>query len=187
VVECKTHGVCFTLYPPGHVPYGRVAVAPVGADGHELERERGADDGESTWDVTIFRAARDAACGRAWPRRVNREGEESWRTQGRRIELAATLFAVSADADAERHAVALALDVTTQTLRDAAAATRGPALGRRYAVRGRALMAPLAELGRGGRVLGRVLAAGTLVGQWGCVHRWGPGEGRLRALARGPP
>src|ERR1017187_11039531 len=27
VVHCKTHGHAFTLYPPGHVPYGRVAVA----------------------------------------------------------------------------------------------------------------------------------------------------------------
>lgn len=28
VVQCKAHGACFTLYPVGWVPYGRMAIAP---------------------------------------------------------------------------------------------------------------------------------------------------------------
>ena len=29
VLRCRAHGIAFTVYPPGHVPYGRVALAPV--------------------------------------------------------------------------------------------------------------------------------------------------------------
>jgi hypothetical protein len=36
VMQCKTHRRAFTLYPLGHIPYGRVAVAPVGLDGEVL-------------------------------------------------------------------------------------------------------------------------------------------------------
>jgi hypothetical protein len=33
VAQCRTHRRAFTLYPLGHVPYGRLAVAPVTPDG----------------------------------------------------------------------------------------------------------------------------------------------------------
>src|SRR4051812_12975097 len=33
VARCGPHRRAFTLYPPGHVPYGRVAIAPVSSDG----------------------------------------------------------------------------------------------------------------------------------------------------------
>src|SRR3712207_4169119 len=36
VMQCHTHGRAFTLYPLGHVPYGRLPVAPVGLDGQVL-------------------------------------------------------------------------------------------------------------------------------------------------------
>lgn len=29
VMSCATHDLAFTLYPPGHVPHGRVAIAPI--------------------------------------------------------------------------------------------------------------------------------------------------------------
>jgi hypothetical protein len=34
VVHCGLHRRAFTLYPPGHVPYGRIVVAPVSSGGH---------------------------------------------------------------------------------------------------------------------------------------------------------
>src|ERR1700681_2138751 len=37
VVHCGRHGRAFTLYPPGHVPYGRLAIAPVSSDGALVE------------------------------------------------------------------------------------------------------------------------------------------------------
>lgn len=33
MVQCRTHRRGLTLYPLGHVPHGRLAVAPVGLDG----------------------------------------------------------------------------------------------------------------------------------------------------------
>jgi hypothetical protein len=43
VARCGLHRRAFTLYPPGHVPYGRVAIAPVSSDGALL---RDAPSGE---------------------------------------------------------------------------------------------------------------------------------------------
>ncbi len=36
VLRCRVHGCAFTLYPPGHVPYGRRRVAPVDLVGHAI-------------------------------------------------------------------------------------------------------------------------------------------------------
>lgn len=188
VVECVAHAVAFTLYPLGHVPYGRAAVAPVSSDGQPPVV--GAEDGHeepvvAAWAMTLFRAAWDASCGHAWPR-IACEGQESFRTQCRRVTLAATLLGVHAESDAVQRAIASVLDVPALTLRDASLAFHAPSW-RPYTGRGRALLAPLAELARAGGVLGRVLEAGALVGQWGIAHRWEPRVRVLRAQARGPP
>ena len=39
ILRCRTHGVYFTVYPPGHVPYGRCSLAPVDLQGEALVRE----------------------------------------------------------------------------------------------------------------------------------------------------
>jgi len=63
VVCCRVHGIAFTLYPPGHVPYGRAPIAPVAPDGSPW-----AGTGEShPFAGTLFDAALDAAAGEAWP------------------------------------------------------------------------------------------------------------------------
>ena len=36
VARCRVHGKAFTLYPPGHRPYGRQAVVPLASDGSRL-------------------------------------------------------------------------------------------------------------------------------------------------------
>ena len=58
VMHCRTHRRAFTLYPLGHIPYGRVAVAPVGLDGEvvfSMEREPRADGKRSpAWRATRF-------------------------------------------------------------------------------------------------------------------------------------
>ena len=88
VVICRTHGCAFTLYPPGHVPYGRYAVVPVSRDADLLRiaaddlgqpsgraagaRPRGGAPQRPSeripWETTQFVAALDAAAGHAWPR-----------------------------------------------------------------------------------------------------------------------
>ena len=76
VARCATHGHAFTLYPPGHVPYGRKSVVPASVDeGRLLLRAKGefpsdemAGAEDIAWESTVFVAATDAAGGRAWPR-----------------------------------------------------------------------------------------------------------------------
>ena len=97
VVGCRRHegGRRYTLYPPGHYPYGRVAVVPYSAGG-ELQLDA---DGRPQWQATLFAAAQDAAQGRIWA------DEQHWwqslagglrRTQGRHLETAARLTGVIA-------------------------------------------------------------------------------------------
>lgn len=186
VVECVTHGFAFTLYPPGHVPYGRALIAAVSSDGHAVvDVERGPGEAAGGWEVTVFGAACDAACGRAWPRSAC-EGHESFRTQCRRVELGATLLGVLVASDAAQLVMAAVLGVAALALRDASGAFRAPSW-RWYTHRARALLLPLAELGRAGGVLERVLVAGALVGQWGAAYRWEPHARVLRLQTRGPP
>ena len=59
VMRCREHGHSFTLYPPGHVPYGRRAVAPVAVDGSLVQGE----DGE------LYRLAGDGSMTPARPSR----------------------------------------------------------------------------------------------------------------------
>jgi hypothetical protein len=75
VARCGPHDRSFTLYPPGHVPYGRIAIAPVSVDGALVKEapseERTAGEApvaQPSLSGTVFGAAIDAAAGRAWPR-----------------------------------------------------------------------------------------------------------------------
>ena len=73
VLRCGAHDRCaFTLYPPGHVPYGRQRIAPVAPDGGAVRSE--GDDALEVFCSTAFCAALDAAAGRPWPR----DGQGPW-------------------------------------------------------------------------------------------------------------
>src|SRR4051812_6888897 len=61
VAQCRTHRRAFTLYPLGHVPYGRLAVAPVTFDGQVVlstQSEPAASERRSpAWRATQLGAA----------------------------------------------------------------------------------------------------------------------------------
>ena len=57
ILHCATHRRHFTVYPSGHVPYGREAVAPVDERGQIVVPEEEA----ACWQATIF--CRSAGCG----------------------------------------------------------------------------------------------------------------------------
>lgn len=199
VAECCTHGVAFTLYPPGHVPYGRVAVAPVDSGGQLLKAPEAADEtvedgpleaaddergshraSPPSWGTTLFGAARDAAGGLPWPR-CKSIGAGCWRTQGRWIVLGATILGLIGTPH-EGGAVANPdlLGVSELSRRDAAAAY---AAAPGYRSRGRAVALPLADLERvGPLLLDWLLVAGFVVGRWGLPLRRDPHSGRLRRL-----
>jgi len=192
VMRCSTHQVAFTVYPPGHYPYGRVAVAPV-APGGELLREGDADVTETSdaagdaasraldWVLTVFGAAQDAAEGHAWPR----ESPSRWRTQGRWLQLGARLLGidpVANNAEDEPHyreQIAETLGVPALRLRDGAQRYR---LSRGYRERGRAVLKVLQQLPTPRSLAERLLAAGAIAGLWGRPSRWDPGGRTLRPL-----
>ncbi len=66
--HCREHSCYFSVYPFGHVPYGRMAMAPIEVSGFasvEAERE---DRGGVGWQGTVCVAAIEAARNRRWSR-----------------------------------------------------------------------------------------------------------------------
>lgn len=182
VVRCETHGVAFTLYPPGHVPYGRMAVAAVDAQGKPLHR---ADDTtiipQLAWELTFFGAAQDAAKRVAWSRSGYDEAEfrGSWRTQGRYIAQAAELLGLTG---AEQPLLVGVLGVSALGQREAAAKYRG---AEGYETRGRAVCTIVDELGFvHGNLLDMILRAGFAARRWGRAHRWDERLGQLQEVTQ---
>ena len=89
VLRCRLHQVAFTLYPPGHVPYGRLAIARVASDGRGIAPETAAI--ESIFVGPLFDASLDAAEQKPWAREWETESTHWWHTQCRHIESIASL------------------------------------------------------------------------------------------------
>ncbi len=176
VMRCRAHQCAFTIYPPGHVPYGRHRVAPVDLEGHAT----GTMDQPLHWRWTLFDAALDAAEGHAWDRARMGGSAWWWCSQGRLLSLALDLVGVAPEQSLDlRHRLAEALAVDTLTMLEGVAAI---AAHPGYRSRGQAVVAVLIAIPRQG-VLDRVLRAGWLAGCWGPPLRWEPALGVLRPLA----
>lgn len=176
VVHCLKHGRAFTLYPLGHVPYGRVAIAPVGADGEPLCGER-----LDPWRSTLFVAALDAASGRAWTRTAS--AGSRWETQLDYLDRGAGLVGLRPGLEASvGERIACALDVPRLVQMEAA---RRYQAARGYRARGSAVVAILECLRSERCLCDRLLAAGALGGCWGTVTRWDPGRAFARASVFG--
>lgn len=173
VMTCLGHGGAFTLYPPGHVPYGRRAVAAVTLTGAEPDspQVQGAE--------TLLDAARDASQGKAWHRQCPGGSDTWWSTQGRQLATAVRLFGVAPDLDlAARLAVAAALQQDVLSLLDASKTIVGSP---GYRSRGAAVVGVHKRLPRGPCLLQCLVAAGHLAGLWGPPWRW---DGQIRQLRR---
>ena len=178
VIACRTHGVAFTLYPPGYGPWRRQSVERLSPDGRALGVEIDLEAAE--FAGTLFEAAADARAGRAWARdggASDRPPERWWSTQGRHLALAARLVGVAAElCDKTRERLAAVLSVGTLLLRDKAKA-------RGYRAIGDAVCSVLTALGRGPRRARRLLLCGHLVGCLGEPMYW---DARRGVLHRSP-
>jgi hypothetical protein len=170
VLQCRTHRRAFTLYPLGHLPYGRLAIAPVGLDGELLRSTDGEPqmDGQRppAWSTTLFGFA-FAAIHESM---VKLTDPRWWATEApeRLAQGAAILGVHPALSVPAADAIAFRLEIPRLVLRQAAAAY---AHARGRAARGRVLVGVLGELGDT-CLLDRVLAAGACAGCWGTVTRW---------------
>lgn len=189
VVRCLPHERHFTLYPPGHAPYQRVALAPVGTDGGVVQ---GLPQGAQGWRGTLFDAALDAQAGVAWARPWSSDSGPWWGTQGRWLARCEVLCGVARERwRGWRETVAEILAVPCLVLRDLVSGRSGSTAG--YRDRGRAVCAVLDVLGDGRAAFERLAQAGAAGGLWGPPLRWHPGAGVLRRGAyrlpdtRGPP
>ena len=174
VVGCRVHGGRrYTLYPPGHYPYGRVAATPCSASGELLLDAAGR---RPQWQATLFAAALDAKQGRRWPseqRWWDQVDERRGRTQGRQLEMAGRLTGVAPQLDERaREQIAMRLSVATMTVRDGAARW-----ARSWQSRGAAILAVLLALPCSATLGDRMGAAGAVSDLWGpprprLVARW---------------
>lgn len=197
VLRCMTHGRAFTLYPPGHVPYGRRVIAPVASDGSpvtieqagaEQGRQHPDDEGEQAalppaalaFCGTVFDAALDAAGGRIWQRDHLPGGSERWwSSQGRWIERALRLLGLAPVQSVPlRHEIAELLVVDTLRLQELSSQLGGP-VG--YRQRGRAICQVLAALPLQSAFLAeRLQNCGQRSGLWASPLRWDRSSGALR-------
>jgi hypothetical protein len=185
VLACATHDSRFTLYPLGHVPYGRERVAPVTPSGDAVVTASPKSGTESEaavagWANTRFTAVADAATGKLWPRC----GPGARRlTQESRVDDVSRLLTVNGGAAAVEAEVSRLTGVAHLVLRDAADALRQAEATVSQAKQLLPLLGKCAE-GPGG--LQRVLALGARAGLWGPVHLWTCGAvGPFRVLYPG--
>lgn len=179
VVGCSAHpDRRYTLYPPGHYPYGREAVAPYSPSGALLlDGARG----RPAWETTLFAAAMDAAEGKGWPSDSPWHDARRRRTQGRRLELAGRLLGVHPDLDeSTRERIATWLGVATMILLSGARRW-----GASWRDRGAAVLAVLVALPIQASLLDRLGAAGALGGLWTESQRWDAAR-RSWVVARSP-
>lgn len=173
VARCRVHGHAFTVYPPGHVPYGRKSVAPVDAGGKVLRLGEGeAGSGKLSWEMTIFAAATDAAEGRAWDRIADEGAPWTRRTQGRWLKLGAALLGLTDVEQRVREQLAERLGLAAMDLIEAARSYQRSPL---WSGRGRIIARLLGRLPTGRSLCDALLACGAIGGLWGRPSRWDPG------------
>lgn len=176
VVGCGRHPLGrYTLYPPGHLPYGRQAVVPCSPSG-PLLRDR--STGQPVWAATLWAAATEAADGQRWPAASPADEVRRRRTQGGRLALAGQLLGVHPELDARtRERLATRLRVPTMTLREAA---RG--WGTCWQARGAACLAVLLALPIDHSLLDRIPGGGCDHRALGAAPALGAGTGDVGAL-----
>ena len=189
VMQCRRHARFFVVYPPGHAPYQRKRLAPVGSDGHRLV---GAQSGADGFWCTFFKAALDASRSMPWDRSGTGGSAHWWSTQCRRVFRAMELCGVAPGrSDGIRERISAVLGVGGLLVMEQAGHTEEPYAG--YVAHGRAVVSVLSEMGTHRPASRMLLEAGYVAGVWGRPCWWNAKACRLETVAlfsgdpRGPP
>ena len=182
VMRCRAHHRGFTVYPPGHFPYGRAALAPVAADGHERLSEPGGG-GAERFRGTLFEAALDAAEGQAWPKE-SEDGDRRARfpTQVRRLDQAARVLGVHPQLGAGAQEAAMAILALPGQLVHEGAGLLASQPG--YQGWGQAIGAVLDELLMSRSLFARLAECGACAGLWPRPEFWEHGRRHRPAFQR---
>ena len=175
VVRCHEHGLTFTVYPPGFVPYGRAAVVPVDLEGRTVSAERSRADGGGLVG-THWQAAVDAAQCQIWPESGGVVGCR--RTQGRWLRLTAALFGLD-DLPRRREQLSEVVDVPALQIHEVAATLEHDHSWRTLAQS----LLRLLDRALSSAPPHALLTAGHVAGLWGRPSRWDPGGCVLRVCA----
>lgn len=122
--------------------------------------------------MTIFAAATDAAEGRAWDRSAESDCRWTRRTQGRWLNLAATLLGLTEVEQRVREQLAERLGLAAMDVIEAARSHQRSTL---WSGRGRVIARLLVRLPAGRSLCDALLACGAIAGLWGRPSRWDPG------------
>lgn len=183
VLECRTHGVSFTVYPRTVAPYQRAPTLAATPDGHETAPS--AEGGESPGlQGTLFEAAEEAREGGKWHSREPASRKEvdapepgvlRWRASRlRQLERAEDLLGLSAELDdTARVERASVLGVEAVQLKQVSATASQGTLGQRGGAVCELLEAmPRSASSAPGCRLERLLWAGYQAGLWGRPWIW---------------
>lgn len=162
VVFCATHGIHFTLYPPGHAPHARQRLVPLAPDGSDiLTQEQNSSDAHEFFDE-----AKDAARKKAWPHADTGGGLlPHYSTQLRRLQRDTLLLGIHPESSASnREQAAEILALEGQLLAQNKALIEGST---GYQGLGAAVLNVCAAFKKQGSVLFESLVeAGAIAGLW---------------------
>lgn len=180
VVRCSAHPLhSFTLYPPGHFPYGRRPLVTCSVSGPLLLDP---ETRQPTWAGTVFEAAADAAKALRWPHHSATQAPAVRRSQGRHLDFAGLLLGVHPELhDGERERIATRLRIPTMAVRSAASMWSA-----NWTTRGAAIVLVLAAVPVDGSLLDRLMSAGYAAGLWAQPRRWAPPRSWVLARSMTP-
>lgn len=176
-MRCLTHGIGFTLYPPGFTPYGRKPIAPVGPDGAIMVQH---GDGHP-FEGTYFDAAIDAQKGHLWPAESYVGNQESlYQTQRRQLEWIAMLFGLDEFIDERmRERIARILPVPGQTIHDNAVRFQKNSSS---CISGDCICSVLNKIPLSSSIFERLAEAGADAGLWPRHLTWDQTTGSYRSF-----
>ncbi len=173
VMCCKSHQVCFTLYPPGHVRYGRQPWVDLSPSGKVITPQRG-----PPFTGTYFQAAIDGDKGRAWPKE-SREGSQAPRFETQRRHLARCCKLFSIDNETMMEIAAEVLRVAGMVLNQA---QRWLKTRKGYRIMASCVTSVLKQLAPSIQTFQGLASCGYYAGMWPPIQWWDELAGCFRGI-----
>lgn len=183
VVKCRTHDLCFTLYPPGHYPYGRQPLVNlIDANGEDVKistDEFGSHNPLASFSGTLFDAALDADKSLAWVKE-SFEGsfQPRFNTQLRQLDKTARLLGIHETLGSrQRESITEILDLPGQLVAESfVGLNHSPT----FKKQGQAICQLLREVLKNVCLFERLTETGSIAGLWPPPYFWIDGIKRLK-------